>query len=113
MENFISYKEIEDSLSSFQKIKEILISEINNAISAINEYRNNGLTMDAGSYESDLNRIVSKLESEKSQIEADCTLTENYLNKVSSMAERTVDQLVSTYDAVSTFEAMSGIVKRG
>ena len=113
MENSISYEKISASISSFNAIKTNLIAEIDNAISAINEYQSNGLTIDTGSYQSELQRIVSELESEKSQIEADCTLTENYLNKVSSMAAQTVNKLVSTYDAVSTFEATSGIVKRG
>ena len=51
MESSISYEEIETAITNLNKIKGAYTAEIDNAVSAIDSYKESGLTIDVGSYE--------------------------------------------------------------
>ena len=112
MELSITYDQIQLSISKFSTVKNNLTSEIENAINAINAYKANGLSIDAGEYEESLARIASSLESEKEQISSDCTRIENYLQRISEKAQESINKSISAREAVSTFTATGETVKR-
>ena len=112
MELSITYDQIQSSISKFSTVKNNLATEIENAISAINSYKANGLSIDTGSYEETLNNITSQLGSEKEQISLDCARIENYLQKISEKAQESINKSISAREAVSTFTASGETVKR-